>query len=387
MAPHPQPKASLDSGPTIPGGSFEAVPKKDTMSSPSPPLPPSSVSSPKASKAFEAPDPNPQPLPRESRGDISAEKRWRVEVWRSTDTLLGRGYFVNSRGQRIPLESTSLQPLVRAVPGGKDRVVHPTPSKAPATLLPRPMRVTVQNVDCVDAAVRLYDQGLNPILMNAASRGHFGGGYKGGSRAQEEELCRRSALAYVVHPLEKRFYPLKPEDGIYVPPIPFFRKGASEDYQLMDRAVPIAVGIVSAFNKPPLIENETKLSREVELATIEMIKTFFRMARDNGHRSVIPVALGCGAFRNPAIHLSKLFFSVLETFNGCFDEVVFAVLDDHNAYHEHNPLGNFAAFGITCLGYGGAVLRDDGTPMTEEELRAHAACFSRGGGRKPKRHL
>jgi uncharacterized protein (TIGR02452 family) len=320
------------------------------------------------------PDPHPTPLPKELWGDVAAQKHWRVVVWQNTHFLVSRGYFVNSSGKKVDLDISSLPPLVKAVPGGAP-VAPVNAERASKTL-----KVSVQNIDCVDAAVRLFDQGLNPIVMDAASREHFGGSYRGGSRAQEEELCRRSALANVVHPLEKIFYPLKPEDGIYVPPIPFFRKGASEDYQLMDRAVPIAVGIVAAFHKPKLVENNTRLAPDYEAPTREMIRSFFRMARDNGHRSVVPIALGCGAFRNPSIHISKIFFSVLEEFKDAFDEVLFAVLDDHNAYHEHNPLGNFAAFGISCLEFGGTVLDADGKSLSDADLRAHAAAFA------PTRH-
>eukprot|EP00658_Telonema_sp_P-2_P045193 TRINITY_DN33118_c0_g1_i1.p1 TRINITY_DN33118_c0_g1~~TRINITY_DN33118_c0_g1_i1.p1 ORF type:complete len:145 (-),score=27.94 TRINITY_DN33118_c0_g1_i1:108-542(-) len=42
------------------------------------------------------------------------------------------------------------------------------------------------NADCVNAAYSLQDAGYNPIITNAGSRKHFGGGYANGARAQEE---------------------------------------------------------------------------------------------------------------------------------------------------------------------------------------------------------
>ena len=129
------------------------------------------------------------------------------------------------------------------------------------------------------------------------------------------------------------------------------------------------------WNKPNLVEDGTKLDKPEATSTREMIRTFFHMAKANGHRSVVAVPLGCGAFRNPATHVAEIFGSVLAEFGPFFEEVVFAVIDDHNAYHQYNPLGNFAAFGLEMLKLGGRCVGDQGQDMTPEDLVQHASIM------------
>ena len=57
-------------------------------------------------------------------------------------------------------------------------------------------------------------------------------------------------------------------------------------------------------------------------------------------------AFGCGAFRNPPKHMAILFKEVFNEneFRNQFKLVVFALLDDHNSWKEHNPEGNILPF-------------------------------------------
>lgn len=50
--------------------------------------------------------------------------------------------------------------------------------------------------------------------------------------------------------------------------------------------------------------------------------------------------------RNPPGHVARLFQEVINTsFLGVFEEIVFAIYEDHNSYQDHNPAGNVEAFG------------------------------------------
>jgi uncharacterized protein (TIGR02452 family) len=57
-------------------------------------------------------------------------------------------------------------------------------------------------------------------------------------------------------------------------------------------------------------------------------------------------AFGCGAFRNPPEIIANLFSQVLkeDEFKGCFDQIVFAIIEDHNTGKVHNSGGNVGPF-------------------------------------------
>jgi uncharacterized protein (TIGR02452 family) len=77
----------------------------------------------------------------------------------------------------------------------------------------------------------------------------------------------------------------------------------------------------------------------------QRIHTTLEMAYRNDHDAVVLGALGCGAFCNPPEHIAEIFHEVIHSeYPGCFKEIVFAVFDDHNSGHKHNPEGNYLPF-------------------------------------------
>lgn len=104
--------------------------------------------------------------------------------------------------------------------------------------------------------------------MDAGSRGHFGGVYENGAKAQQEELCRRSNLAHCMDPQHGQttvVHPLAPTACIYAPSVEFFRDGAENNYavhMLEDRctiqSTTLAVGIVAATRNPVIVSGQLR---------------------------------------------------------------------------------------------------------------------------------
>jgi uncharacterized protein (TIGR02452 family) len=118
----------------------------------------------------------------------------------------------------------------------------------------------------------------------------------------------------------------------------------------------VAYGVFAAIHGPRLdtSSGRPRLSARDTAKTKEKIRTFFEMARQQGHQSVVFGAFGCGAYGNPPEHIAEIAMDVIKNeFAHCFKEVVIAIVDDHNAGQAHNPAGNFAPFARCALQTGG----------------------------------
>ena len=218
--------------------------------------------------------------------------------------------------------------------------------------------VTVVEQDCVAAAKALLDEGLRPAVLNLANRQHPGGGVIGGARAQEEGLFRRSTLALSLYPfdrwhadfarlpLRKQAYPLDRNEGsIHSRDVLFFRGHEAEGAPFLEEPFMLDVVTVPAINHPTLVGPQEICPEHAE-ATKGKIRAILRACFHGGNDAIVLGAFGCGAFRNPPAHIARLFREVFEEaeFRGVFRRLTFAILDDHNARHSHNPEGNLLPF-------------------------------------------
>ncbi len=226
-------------------------------------------------------------------------------------------------------------------------------------------KISVTKADCLEVAELLLKTGFSPAVLNMASRRNPGGGVFEGSGAQEENLFRRTNLytslfQYVDYgvrydvPRNSHFsYPLDKNYGaIYTPDITVFRGAEHAGYKLLQTQFQIAVLSVSAISKPDLIEKggQLRLHENFIEPTKEKIRIMLRLAIEAGHDSLVLSAFGCGAYRNPPEHIAELFHTVFQEteFKGQLKMIVFAIIEDHNSRHPHNPNGNFLPFFEQC---------------------------------------
>ena len=207
----------------------------------------------------------------------------------------------------------------------------------------------VLNIDCLYAAERLVKQGYNPAVLNMASFKYPGGGVTKGSAAQEESLCRRTnlynSIARFNNPKLKHRYPLDMNYGaIYSPVISVFRKAESDNCMFMDEPVTIDV-ISAAAIKNPHLEN-SHLDRNSRKILKNKIRTILNLGIYYRNDSLVLGAFGCGAYGTPPDDMALLFKEVFseDVYKNAFKKVVFAIIDDKNAYREHNPEGNYIPF-------------------------------------------
>ena len=221
-------------------------------------------------------------------------------------------------------------------------------------------RVDVVNRDCIEVTRDLVEEGYDAAVLNMASRTNPGGGVENGSRAQEEQLCRRSNLLLSLYPFSRRHitaypelgldarkeqYPLHPRfGGIYSPEVTFFRE--SEDRGLRISAEPFTASVISVAGiSHPRLDGRGLMGRQDEELTRDKIRAIFRIGMEHCHDALVLGALGCGAFANPPAQIARLFHEVLDEpeFKDQFRRIVFAILEDRNSLW-NNKEGNFMPF-------------------------------------------
>lgn len=183
------------------------------------------------------------------------------------------------------------------------------------------------------AAARRLAASCAPVaVLNFASARNPGGGYLRGAKAQEEALCRASALYetlleapeyYEVHRAERStFYT---DRVIHSPGVPVFRddRGVlSED--------PFRVGFLTspAPNAGTIRRQEPERVAEIPAAVVRRAGLVLEVAALHRYRGLVLGAWGCGVFRHDPAVVAEAFRGLLHgRFAGVFDRVVFGILD------------------------------------------------------------
>jgi len=259
---------------------------------------------------------------------MASSRRQELDIPRANAAALGRsaveaawqGFYVTRTGEQI-----NWQNLVEAACNLKLSI-------PPDAALPindrKPFsesQIQVTNETTLQASKRLTGRGLRLLTLNFANGIHPGGGFLSGARAQEEVLCRSSALyktlkddsMYYAH--FRRQLPDSTDWAIYTPNVPVFREDDGTELQkpwllsFITCAAPYAPGI----GQP--------LAGDLFQKRIHRMLT---IAHAFDHSSLVLGAWGCGAFGNDPKRTARDFRLALENdFRGFFSDVVFAITD------------------------------------------------------------
>lgn len=242
------------------------------------------------------------------------------QLGRSAVHATGEGAYARRDGHRV-----EWHPQVTAAVAAKVSIPPDAPLPAAGEPLEPETRVQVANETTMAAARRLTEDGLRPLALNFANGIKPGGGFLGGARAQEEVLCRSSALfatldgdpMYAAH--RQRPTPDSTDWAILSPRVPFFRQDDGtllDDPWLLD-VITCAAPVAARIGQPlagDLLERR--------------IHRVLAIAHAYGYRTLVLGAWGCGAFANDPHRTAQDFRSALEgPYAGVFAEVVFAITD------------------------------------------------------------
>jgi uncharacterized protein (TIGR02452 family) len=260
--------------------------------------------------------------------DLAEARRRELDVPRDRARELGISAIEAARGGRYLAADGRVVDWRAAV----ERALTAKLSIAPDAPLPATKaerfdetRVVVANETTLGAARRLTEAGARPLSLNFANGVEPGGGVLHGARAQEEVLCRSSALyltldgdpLYAAH---RRGPAYESSDwAILSPDVPVFRH--DDGSPLSDPW--LASFITCAAPYAPRVGQP----RSGDLLE-RRIQRVLAVAHAHAFTTLVLGAWGCGAFANDPARTARDFRAALEaTFAGAFREVVFAVTD------------------------------------------------------------
>ncbi|MBT1190254.1 TIGR02452 family protein [Streptomyces sp. CJ_13] len=256
------------------------------------------------------------------------------EIARENAEIVAAGAYRTRSGRQI-----SLTAAVAEAKAGT-RIYGPKPVVPDDKLTARTDRTAVEvtGESSTVAARRLATadpespEATSTAVLNFASARNPGGGYVRGAKAQEEALCRASALYetlllapeyYEVHRAGRStFYT---DRVIHSPGVPVFRDDRGE---LLE--TPFRVGFLTspAPNAGTIRRQEPERTHEIPAALARRAERVLEVAALHGYRRLVLGAWGCGVFQNDPTQVAQAFRSLLTgRFAGVFERVVFAVLD------------------------------------------------------------
>jgi uncharacterized protein (TIGR02452 family) len=260
--------------------------------------------------------------------ELAEARRRELDIPRNAAAALGRSAVAAAREGRYVTRSgreVDWGDAVRAARAAKRSIPPDEPLSCGEPLAFAETRVQVANETTLGASRRLVESGLRPLALNFANGIHPGGGFLAGARAQEEVLCRSSALfetliddpMYAAH--RERPEPDSTDWAILSPDVPVFR--ADDGTELPE---PWSLSVITCA-APYAPDVGQPRSGDLLRRRIDRV---LAVARAHGYRALVLGAWGCGAFGNDPRRTARDFRQALEeTYSGAFSNIIFAVTD------------------------------------------------------------
>lgn len=254
------------------------------------------------------------------QAELRMSRRKAAQLGASAVTAVRDGYYVTSAGKRVALRDSVKAARAAKLSIAPDAVL-PAQVRAPVP----ETRIQVSNETTLAAALRFVQHGLRPLALNFANGIEAGGGFLEGALAQEEVLCRSSALHVTLagDPMYDAHNDRPTDDStdwaILSPEVPVFR---ADDGTALPEPWMLSVITCAAPYAPTV---GAQLAGELLQRRIHRV---LGVARAYGYKSLVLGAWGCGAFENDPRRTATDFRQALDTdFRGAFSDIVFAITD------------------------------------------------------------
>ncbi|MFE0792358.1 TIGR02452 family protein [Streptomyces mutabilis] len=245
-------------------------------------------------------------------------------IAQQTEQVVTAGYYRASDGREVSVAAA----VAEAREG--TRMYGPEPVEPPRYTPARTV-FEVTGESSLEAARRL---GGEVAVLNFASARNPGGGYLNGAQAQEEALCRASAL-YTCLLRARGFYdhhrahrdPFYTDRVIHSPAVPVFRDDRGH---LLDEPYTAGFLTAAAPNAGVVLRTAPERAAELPAALAARAERVLETATVHGYRRLVLGAWGCGVFRNDPAQVAGAFRTLLGPggrFSAAFERVTFGILD------------------------------------------------------------
>ncbi|BBC38436.1 uncharacterized protein SGFS_097300 [Streptomyces graminofaciens] len=247
-------------------------------------------------------------------------------IAQETEKIVEAGYYRAPDGREV-----SIAAEVAAARAGT-RLYGPDPVGIPQ-VGPVETEIEVTGESSLEAARRLT--GGTPVaVLNFSSARNPGGGYLNGAQAQEEALCRASALYTCVREA-RGFYdhhrahrdPFYTDRVIHSPAVPVFRDDRG---RLLDEPYTTGFLTSAAPNASVVLRTTPERAPDLPRALAVRAERVLETAAAHGYRRLVLGAWGCGVFGNDPTQVAGAFRALLGEggrFAGYFEHVTFGILD------------------------------------------------------------
>lgn len=265
-----------------------------------------------------------------------SKRSTRAAIAEETLSILDRGHYTIPNGGQVSIADQLEAARTGSVlyePDQLDKVVNNAVVTLQARTHSSVTTFEVVNETTLSAARRLLkeERPAGVLALNFASAKHPGGGFRGGSQAQEESLARASGL-YACLIRHRGMYEANERFGsclytdhmIYSPAVPVFR---DDDDVLLEAPYLLSFITAPAVNAGAVKDHERD---QIGPVMLERIKKVLAVAVRHEYQTVVLGAWGCGVFHNDPEQVAAWFAGHLTesgAFRSAFRRVVFAVLD------------------------------------------------------------
>lgn len=248
------------------------------------------------------------------------------------DTLkiLETGYFITPSGKQIEIaeiQEKAENGTIVYRPATSDELLQNRTFQA----LDQPTEITVIKQTTLNATRALIEEGYEDALcLNFASAKNPGGGFLGGSQAQEESIARSTGLYNCQIKSQDYYQANKSQKScmytdymIYSPNVPIIKNEGGKN---LEKLVSCAIITAPAVNAGVVKKREAHRIHEIPAIMKRRIKKVLAIALNHNHSAVVLGAWGCGVFQNDPNEIASYFKEILDAeFKNRFRKIVFAI--------------------------------------------------------------